>query len=156
MTKIFAQIPFTSATREASQDLVLTLNAETRQILDYCSLSSDSVGYKVNKEHISLKKQALQYEIRSDLVDTEIAVCSKALFTHLADDPELRSFKDDFVVQLVSSELTDDQLQASVLANGCYYARVNDPRTYQVIQQEIIQRRCAPFVVDFPVFSESY
>jgi translation initiation factor eIF-2B subunit epsilon len=33
---------------------------------------------------------------------------------------------------------------------------VNDPRTYQVIQQEIIQRRCAPFVVDFPIFSDVY
>lgn len=48
--------------------------------------------------------------MRSDLVDTEIAVCSKALFTHLADDPELKSFKEDFIVQLVSSELTDDQI----------------------------------------------
>lgn len=56
MTKIFAKIPFTSATRDSSQDLVLMLNAETRQILDFQSLSSDSVGYKINKEHISLKK----------------------------------------------------------------------------------------------------
>jgi len=108
MTKVFARIPFKSATRDASQDLVLMLNAETRQILDYCSVITDTSAYKVNKEHISLKKQALQYEMRSDLVDTEITICSKALFTHLADDPELKSFKDDFVVQLVSSELTED------------------------------------------------
>jgi hypothetical protein len=110
MTKVFARIPFASATRDASQDLVLMLNAETRQILDYQQLNSDTMAYKINKEHISLKKQALQYEMRSDLVDTEISVCSKAIFTHLADDPELKSFKDDFVVQLVSSELTDDQI----------------------------------------------
>lgn len=97
MTKVFTRVPFTSATRDTSQDLVLMLNAETRQILDYCG-SSESASYKINKEHISLKKQALQYEMRCDLVDTEIAICSKALFTHLADDPELKSFKDDFIV----------------------------------------------------------
>jgi len=84
------------------------LNAETRQILDYCSLLTETSAYKVNKKHVSLKKQALQYEMRSDLVDTEITICSKPLFTHLADDPELKNFKDDFVEQLVSSELTED------------------------------------------------
>ena len=46
--------------------------------------------------------------MRSDLVDTEIAICSKALFTHLADDFEMKNFKEDFVINLVSSELTDD------------------------------------------------
>lgn len=46
--------------------------------------------------------------MRSDLIDTEIAVCSKALLTHLADDFEMKSLKEDFVVNLVSSELTDD------------------------------------------------
>lgn len=46
--------------------------------------------------------------MRSDLVDTEIAICSKALFTHIADDFEMKQFKEDFVINLVSSELTDD------------------------------------------------
>lgn len=42
------------------------------------------------------------------------------------------------------------------MPDGYYYARINDPRTYQVIQSEIIQRRCSPFVVDFPIFSDAY
>jgi translation initiation factor eIF-2B subunit epsilon len=34
------------------------LNAETRQILDYQQLN-EAITYKINKEHVSLKKQAL-------------------------------------------------------------------------------------------------
>lgn len=72
----------------------------------------------------------MHYEMRSDLVDTDIAICSKALFTHLADDIAMKSFKEDFVINLVSSELTDDQIQAYELPEGIYFSRVNDPRTY--------------------------
>ena len=31
-----------------------------------------------------------------------------------------------------------------------------DPRTYAVITQDIIARKCYPFVVDFPVFHASH
>jgi translation initiation factor eIF-2B subunit epsilon len=42
------------------------------------------------------------------------------------------------------------------LPPSIYYARVNDPRTYQVISQDVIQRKCAPFVVDFTVFNGGF
>ena len=35
MTKIFAQIPYSSPVRDPSQELALLVDAETRQILDY-------------------------------------------------------------------------------------------------------------------------
>ena len=36
-----------------------------------------------------------------------------------------------------------------------YYGKLNDPRTYQVLTRDIIQRKSAPFVIDFPVFKAS-
>ena len=57
-----------------------------------------------------MKKQARQYELRSDLIDTEISICNKGLFTHINEDIELKTFKEDFIINLISSELTDDQV----------------------------------------------
>lgn len=42
----------------------------------------------------------------------------------------MRQLKEDFVANLISSELTDDQVQAIVAPTGCYYGQVLDPRTY--------------------------
>jgi len=43
-------------------------------------------------------------------------------------------------------------VQAHILPSNCYFGEIADPRTYQVITQDIIARKCYPFVVDFPVF----
>ena len=56
MTKVFAKIPFASPTRDPSQDIVLMLDAETRQILDYGQFGNDQPSYQINRKHISLKK----------------------------------------------------------------------------------------------------
>ena len=84
----------------------------------------------VNRKHITLKKQVRQYDLHSDLVDTEIAICSKALMQHLNDDIEMRQLKEDFIINLNMSELTDDQVQAYIIPSGSYYGQVLDPRTY--------------------------
>jgi len=109
MTKIFVQMPFADPVRNTQQELALLLDAETRQILDYGQYGSrQTTSYQLNKKHISLKKQARQYELRSDLVDTEIAICSKQIFTHLQEDYTMRSLKEDFIMQLNTSEITED------------------------------------------------
>ena len=87
-----------------------------------------------------------------DIVDTEISVCSKELLKHLSDDIEIKQLKEEFIINLNTSELTDDKVQAFILPEQTYYGQVVDPRTYQVISRDVISRRCMPFVVDLPVF----
>ena len=102
-----------------------------------------------------MKKQARQYELRSDVIDSEIAICSRSIFTHLEADFAMRSLKEDFIIQLNESEITEDQTQAYILPSSYYFGEISDPRTYAVITQDIIARKCYPFVVDFPVFHAS-
>ena len=168
LTKVFAEIPYSNPIRDPSQEVALMLDVETRQILDYfqfCNKERESEqqeasalqrSYQINRKHITLKKQARQYELRSDLIDTEIAICNKALFQQINDDIELKTFKEDFIINLNTSELTDNEVQAYILPSGYYYGRLNDPRTYQVLTQDIIQRKCHPFVIDFPVFKGNF
>ena len=67
----------------------------------------------------------------------------------------MKTLKEDFIVELNTSEITDDLVQAYVLPSNYYFGEVTDPRTYAVITQDIIARKCYPFVVDFPVFHAS-
>jgi len=71
---------------------------------------------------------------------------------HLNDDIEMRQLKEDFIINLNMSELTDDQVQAYIIPSGSYYGQVLDPRTYQVITRDVIARKVLPFAVDWPVF----
>ena len=67
----------------------------------------------------------------------------------------MKALKEDFILQLNTSEITEDQVQAYILPSNIYFGEITDPRTYQVITQDIIARKCYPFVVDFPVFHVS-
>lgn len=86
------------------------------------------------------------------MVDTEIQIVNKELFKHLQEDVELKQLKDEFIVNLNQSELTDDKVMAHFLPDKTYFGQVLDPRTYQVITRDVIARSVAPYCVDFPAF----
>ena len=77
-----------------------------------------------------MKRQARPYELRCDVIDTEISICSKQIFTHLQEDYSMKILKEDFIMQLNCSEITDDQIQAHILPSSIYFGEVADPRTY--------------------------
>ena len=53
---------------------------------------------------------------------------------------ELKQLKEEFIVNLNQSELTDDKVMAHFLPEKTYYGQVLDPRTYQVITRDVIAR----------------
>lgn len=70
----------------------------------------------------------------------------------MSDDIEIKHLKEEFIINLNTSELTDDKVQAYMLPEETYFGQVCDPRTYQAITRDVISRRCSPFVVDLPIF----
>ena len=44
------------------------------------------------------------------MIDSEIAICSRQIFTHLQEDYAMKTLKEDFIMQLNTSEITDDQI----------------------------------------------
>lgn len=91
ITKIFTKQPFSSPLRDPSQEIVLTVESETKQIVDYGQYQSNKqASFQINRKHINLKKQEIQYKLHVDIVDTEISVCSKELFKHLSEDIEIQ------------------------------------------------------------------
>jgi hypothetical protein len=80
MTKVFVQVPFSSPLRDPQQEVVLMVDSETRQIIDYGQYAKNTTtSYTVSKKHVPLKRQARQFELLTDVVDTEIAICSRSL-----------------------------------------------------------------------------
>lgn len=111
ITKVFTRLPFSSPLRDPSQEIVLTVDSENNQIVDYGQYQSLKQSYmQVNKKHIKLNKKTPAYQIHTNLVDTEISVCSKELMKHLSDDIEIKQLKEEFIVNLNTSELTDDKV----------------------------------------------
>ena len=45
----------------------------------------------------------------------------------------MKALKEDFILQLNTSEITEDQVQAYILPSNIYFGEITDPRTYQVI-----------------------
>jgi len=116
MTKIFKQLPFSSPLRDPSHEVMLTLDATHNTIVDYGqNTGATQTTIMINKKHINLKRAQTHYKMHVDVVDTEISIVNKELFKHLQEDIELRDLKEEFIINLNTSELTDDKVQAYFL-----------------------------------------
>jgi hypothetical protein len=70
-------------------------------------------------------------ELRYDLQDTEIAICSKELLDHFNDNFDKVSLKDGFISWLYESEIIEDRVRAfEVVQQGVYMAKLINPRLY--------------------------
>lgn len=109
-----------------------------------------SFGHKDSKLHCNnAYKKAISMELRHDLVDTEIAICSNVLLDHFNDNFDKASLKDNFINWMNESEIIEDRTRAfEVQQQGVYMARLVDPRLYGVISQDVLARRAYPLVID--------
>jgi len=73
------------------------------------------------------------YDVRFDLVDAEISICSRDVLNYFTDNFDYVTLYDDFINSISSSEIIDDRIMAYELQSGDYYARILDPRTYGAI-----------------------
>lgn len=88
-------------------------------------------------------------ELRYDLVDTEIAICSKQLLDHFDDNFDKTTLKDGLINWLQENETIEDRVRAfEVNQHGVYMARVVDPRLFGIITKDVIQRQVYPLVID--------
>lgn len=51
-------------------------------------------------------------EIRQDLIDCEIAICSQEVLDHFNDNFDKSSLKDGFINWLYESEIVEDRVRA--------------------------------------------
>eukprot|EP00347_Sterkiella_histriomuscorum_P009530 403340855 len=145
LTKLFVKVPFSNPIRNKQQEVALILDDQTKEIMKYESFINNK-SLKINEEYISMKQSQRKYQIRFDLVDSEISICSRDVLNYFTDNFDYENLNDDFINQIQSSEIIEDRIIAYEM-NG-YFARILDPRTYAEVTQDILSRFLHPFVID--------
>ena len=88
-------------------------------------------------------------EIRHDLVDCDIAICSTDLLDIFTDNFDKADLRDEFINWMQESEVLEDRTRAfEVMEQNAYYGRIFNPRTYAVVSNDVICRRAYPLVLD--------
>lgn len=88
-------------------------------------------------------------EVRMDLVDCEIAICTLDILETFTDNFDKESLKDGFINWQQENEVIEDRVRAFiVMSQDAYFGRIFNPRTYAVVSNDIICRRAYPLVID--------
>lgn len=126
------------------------LDSQTKEILKYETFGPGShhKRFRLNEDYIPLKQSTRRFEVRYDLVDAEIAICSRDVLNFFTDNFDCPDLYDDYINEVQSNEIIDDRIMAYEIDGGAYYARVLDPRTYGAITQDVLSRHLHPLVVD--------
>eukprot|EP00878_Enallax_costatus_P018338 GHUV01019301.1.p1 GENE.GHUV01019301.1~~GHUV01019301.1.p1 ORF type:complete len:732 (+),score=248.43 GHUV01019301.1:153-2348(+) len=90
-------------------------------------------------------------QVRYDLLDTHIAICSPEVLMMFSDNFDYQTLKKDFVVGTLSEEELGKKIYLYVL-QGEYAARIHNLRSYDAVSRDLLARWAFPFSPDTNVF----
>jgi len=143
MTMVFKQASPSHRTRSKQDDSVVGVDSETLQLLSF----QNSLEKKKVHLPISTFKKHPSIQLRYDLIDCHIDICSPEVLGLFSDNFDFTDIRKDFIHDILSSELLDYKLSTYVLQNE-YAARVKDLPTYHSVSKDIIHRWTFPMVPD--------
>ena len=102
LTKLFIKTPFSNPIRSLQQEIILMLDSQTKEILKYETFGTTSHHKKirVNEDYIPLKQATRQYDLRYDLVDAEISICSRDVLNFFTDNFDCPDLYDDYINEI--------------------------------------------------------
>jgi translation initiation factor eIF-2B subunit epsilon len=138
-----------SAIRSTDDDLIVALN--TADPAGTRILSYDSNPSNTGSTHIptSFFASNAQIELRNDMLDTGIYICSPDVLARFSDEFDFLSIS-KFIGNSVAEEEEglQSKIYATVLKSDEYAARIHDPRTYHAVSRDLLKRWCYPIVPD--------
>jgi len=89
-------------------------------------------------------------DLRTDLLDCGIDVCSPDVLARMADEFDYRDIRREFVANSVAEEEEglQNKVYAHLLGRSEYAARAHDVATYHCISRDLLRRWCHPVVPD--------
>ena len=163
MTKLFMKMSFSHKLRDPANEITLMMDSQTKEILQYQSfISENKKTHKeivLNEEHMPFTKSyaapaqkeneqkkanevrvnnvfpnSTSIEVRQDLIDCEIAICTLDVLQHFEDNFDKTVLKDGFINWLYGSDIIEDRVRAYLVEDqGAYFARIHNPRLYGVV-----------------------
>ncbi|KZT68221.1 nucleotide-diphospho-sugar transferase [Daedalea quercina L-15889] len=133
-------------TRSRGESGVFVLDPDTSECLHY----EPVIGYPP-KTLARIPREILaehpEVEIRNDLIDCCIDVCSVEVPSLFQDNFDYADIRRDFVYGVLTSDLLMKNIHCYIAKEG-YAARVADTRSYDAISKDILSRWTFPLVPD--------
>ena len=128
MISVFKQANRGHATRELLQDVAVTLNEDTKQILGF-DTSHRKLGVSMHRD---LFKKHPRVSFRYDLLDCGIDICSLQVCTDFASNYDYEDIHKDYLASEVHNVEVGLLYYAHIVENNGYAARIRDLRTWCV------------------------
>ncbi|KAG1827058.1 nucleotide-diphospho-sugar transferase [Suillus subaureus] len=146
MTMVVKQSGVNHRTRSRGDSAVFVIDPETSKCLHYEAVT----GYPP-KKYASIPREILnehpEVEIRNDLIDCSIDICSVEVPSLFQDNFDYGDVRRDFVHGVLTSDLLMKSIYCYIAKEG-YAARVRDTRSYDSISKDILARWTFPLVPD--------
>ncbi|KAI0341739.1 nucleotide-diphospho-sugar transferase [Trametopsis cervina] len=146
MTMVVKESGASHRTRSKGDSSVFVLDAQTSECLHY----EPVLGVPPTK-HVRVPREILvdhpEVEIRNDLIDCMIDVCSVEVPSLFQDNFDYGDIRRDFVSGVLTSDLLMKNIYCYVAKEG-YAARVADTRSYDAVSKDILSRWTFPLVPD--------
>ncbi|KZT26304.1 nucleotide-diphospho-sugar transferase [Neolentinus lepideus HHB14362 ss-1] len=146
MTMVVKESGAKHRTRSRGDSAVFVLDAESSECLHYEPVT----GYPP-KTQVGIPREILaehpEVEIRNDLMDCSIDVCSVEVPSLFQDNFDWLDLRRDFVHGVLTSDLLMNTIHCYVVKEG-YAARVKDTKSYDSISKDILARWTFPLVPD--------
>ncbi|KAI0818545.1 nucleotide-diphospho-sugar transferase [Irpex lacteus] len=146
MTMVVKESGASHRTRSKGDSSVFVLDAHTSECLHY----EPVIGVPPTK-HVRIPREILaehpEVQIRNDLIDCMIDVCSVEVPSLFQDNFDYGDIRRDFVSGVLTSDLLMKNIYCYVAKDG-YAARVADTRSYDAVSKDILSRWTFPLVPD--------
>lgn len=147
MTVVFKVANPGHRTRCQEEDFIVALDSTTGRILQ-CERTADRKRFSFP---LSLFSGNSNIQIRYDLLDCNICICSTTVPQLFTDNFDYQT-RDDFVRGiLVNEEIMGNQIHSYVISDK-YAARVSNPYMYDTVSKDILSRWAYPIVPDNSIF----
>lgn len=147
MTVVYKKSPPGIST---GQEVIIANDARTKRLLFHERVKVNPTAKKCILP-LDIFNQNSEVELRHDLRDPEIAICSQSALMLFADNFDFES-RDDFIRGLlINEEILSSTIYVSILSNGEYAAKVKDWQMYQIVSSNIINRWAYPLVPDMGI-----
>ncbi|KAJ7109279.1 translation initiation factor eif-2b [Mycena epipterygia] len=146
MTMVVKESGATHRTRRQGDSSVFVLDAETSECLHYEHVSAypPTTMTRIPRE---LLEAHPEIDIRNDLIDCSIDVCSVEVPSLFQDNFDYEDIRRDFLHGVLTSDLLMKNIYCYVAKDG-YAARVKDTKSYESISKDILSRWTFPLVPD--------
>jgi translation initiation factor eIF-2B subunit epsilon len=136
-----------SSIRANTEDLVVGLDpSQENRIMVY----DDHNSQKSVPVPCSFFASHPQIDMRCDLLDCGIDICSPDVLARFSDEFDYRDIRREFVANSVAEEEEglQNKIFAHILKPTEYAARIHDFQTYAAVSQDLLRRWCYPVVPD--------